>query len=42
MSRADEWIRKARLVLNQHHLALVVILSLLHVGLAFEHTRDSG
>lgn len=28
--------------LNKHSLALVLFLSLLHVGLAYTHTRDSG
>lgn len=28
--------------LNRHHVAFVVLLSLLHIGLSCIHVRDSG
>lgn len=28
--------------LNKYHFVLVVLLSLIHIGLAYAHTRDSG
>jgi len=33
--RAGQW-------LNIHHVALIVLLSLLHIGLTCIHARDSG
>lgn len=34
-SRATQWLKK-------NSVAIVVVLSLLHIALAYNHTRDSG
>jgi hypothetical protein len=42
MDKVNTVVRNVVSYLNEWNLAIVVVLSVLHVGLAYIHTRESG